>query len=134
MTTNSPATPAPPLFEVHAENLYHCCACNYCVRMEWDEWGIDGVCATLEHHAPAPGYSGKGYIAAARAWREGRLDGLDMLAERAFTCTTCGNCDEVCPIGMRPQAILRDLRAELAARGMAPAWAGRAASSSSSPA
>lgn len=112
-----------PHIAVFEENLYHCASCNYCVDAVWDEWGIDHVCATLRHHSPAHGYSGKGYIAAARAWFEGADLDPDSLAERAFTCTTCGNCDEVCPIGMHPSGIAVALRAELVDRGHVPAFA-----------
>ena len=106
----------------YEENFYHCSTCNYCVDMTWDEWGIDGVCPTLRHYSPALGYSGKGYIAAARAWYEGAPPDLASVAERAFTCTTCGNCEEVCPIGMRPQHIAVALRSEIIARGLEPKW------------
>lgn len=105
------------------ENLYHCASCNYCVDTVWAEWGIDHVCTTLEHHSPAHGYSGKGYIANARAWFEGASLDPDVLSERAYTCTTCGNCTEVCPIGMKPAQILMALRAELADRGLQPEFA-----------
>ena len=100
------------------ENLYHCASCNYCVDAVWAEWGIDHVCTTLRHHSPAHGYSGKGYIAVARAWFEGASFDPDVLSERVYTCTTCGNCTEVCPIGMKPAQILMALRAELADRGL----------------
>lgn len=124
MSEEQPPARAPlPRLAAYAENFYHCSSCNYCVAMTWDEWGIDGVCPTLRHHAPALGYSGKGYIAAARAWYEGSPPDLKSLAERAFTCTTCGNCEEVCPIGMRPEHIAVALRSELLARGLAPDWA-----------
>lgn len=46
---------------------------------------------------------------------------LANLAERAFTCTTCGNCEEVCPIGIRPAHVVLALRNELNARDLTPA-------------
>ena len=54
--------------------LYHCATCNYCVSATWSERGIDGVCATLRGHSPAASYSGKGYLATARALLEGEAD------------------------------------------------------------
>ncbi len=101
--------------------LYHCATCNYCVSATWPERGIDGVCATLRSHSPAASHSGKGYLAAARALLEGETLDFDQLATRAFACTTCGNCEAVCPIGMPPTAVVKALRAELAERGHAPA-------------
>jgi Fe-S oxidoreductase len=82
--------------EPFVENLYHCMRCNYCVEMHWEERGIQHVCPTLQHHNPAPGYSGKGYLAAARAILEGEELPINSLVERFFHCTTCGNCEEVC--------------------------------------
>ncbi|WP_448508727.1 4Fe-4S dicluster domain-containing protein [Immundisolibacter sp.] len=106
-----------------ADALYHCATCNYCVSAVWPERGIDGVCATLRNHSPAASYSGKGYLAAARALLEGEPLDLDCVAERAYACTTCGNCEAVCPIGMPPTAVVKALRETLHARGRAPAAA-----------
>ena len=103
------------------ENLYHCLRCNYCVEMSWQERGIQHVCPTLLHHNPAPGYSGKGYLATARALLEGEELPIDSLVERFFNCTTCGNCEEVCPVGLRPAHLVRQVRAAMAAQGLAPA-------------
>ena len=86
-------------------DLYHCASCNYCVDAVWPERGLHHVCATLEHHSPAPGYSGRGFIDTARALLEGVALDADSIAERVFTCTTCGNCETSCPIGLRPAAI-----------------------------
>ncbi len=107
----------------YRHDLYHCATCNYCVSAVWPERGIDGVCATLRSHSPAASHSGKGYLAAARALLEGEALALDSLAERAYACTTCGNCEAVCPIGMPPTAVVGALRAELAERGHVPAAA-----------
>jgi Fe-S oxidoreductase len=103
--------------------LYHCATCNYCVSATWHERGIDGVCATLRGHSPAASYSGKGYLATARALLEGEALDLGAVAERAFACTTCGNCEAVCPIGMPPTAVVKALRAELVDRRLAPGGA-----------
>jgi len=104
----------------YARDLYHCSSCNYCVDAVWPERGMHAVCATLEQHSRAPGYSGRGYIEAARAILEGQaLDGA-ALAERVFTCTTCGNCEAACPIGLRPAAVGRALREELLAAECLP--------------
>ena len=107
-------------FEALARELYHCADCNYCVDAVWAERGLQHVCPTLGHHSPLTSYSGRGYIAAARAWREGMDLDLDGLATRAFTCSTCGHCETVCPIGLHPTEVARALRRELWEEGAAP--------------
>jgi Fe-S oxidoreductase len=106
--------------EPFVENLYHCMRCNYCVEMHWEERGIQHVCPTLQHHNPAPGYSGKGYLAAARAILEGEELPINSLVERFFHCTTCGNCEEVCPVGLRPAHLVKQVRTAMVAQGLAP--------------
>jgi Fe-S oxidoreductase len=119
----SHATSGFPRLESLRGALYHCATCNYCVSSTWRERGIDGVCATLRGHSPAASYSGKGYLATVRALLEGEAIELGSVAERAFACTTCGNCEAVCPIGMPPTHAVKALRAELVDRGKAPAGA-----------
>ncbi|CAN0423436.1 unnamed protein product, partial [Phaeothamnion confervicola] len=118
--SNPIATLSADFITRYARDLYHCSSCNYCVDGVWPERGMQGVCATMEQHTRAPGYSGRGYIEAARAIMEGQaLDGT-ALAERVFTCTTCGNCETVCPIGLRPASVGRALREELLAADCLP--------------
>lgn len=106
--------------EPFVENLYHCLRCNYCVEMHWEERSIQHVCPTLVYHNPAPGYSGKGYLAAARAMLEGEELPINSLIERFFNCTTCGNCEEVCPVGLQPAHLVKEIRAAMVAQGLAP--------------
>jgi len=115
------ATSAPARLGAFAADLYHCADCGYCVDAVWVERGIDHVCPTIGHHAPIASYSGRGFIAAARAWVEGAALDRDVLAERVFACTGCGNCEQVCPIGLRPAQVGAALREELVATGHAPA-------------
>ena len=96
-----------------ATDLYHCSSCNYCVDSVWPERGLNDACVTMAHHTRAPGYSGRGFIEAARAVLEGMPLDAEQLAERVFTCTSCGNCESACPIGLRPASIGEALRAEL---------------------
>lgn len=102
------------------DDLFHCSRCNYCVEMIWEERGIHHVCPTLLHHNPAPSYSGKGYLAIARALADGEEISQSALVDRLFACTTCGNCEQVCPIGLKPAQLVRALRADLVANAMAP--------------
>ena len=82
---STPAFTLPASFvEQYGEDLYHCASCNYCVDVVWAERGIAHVCATLEHHSPAPGYSGRGFIDIARALHEGRPLAVEAVAERVW--------------------------------------------------
>ncbi|MEN9727437.1 MAG: hypothetical protein RL434_1803 [Pseudomonadota bacterium] len=102
----------PHLAALH-KDLYHCADCNYCVDAVWEEVGLSHVCATVQSHSPLVSFSGRGYLAAARAWHEDQAIDLPTLAERVFTCSTCGHCETVCPIGLRPAQAALALRAEL---------------------
>lgn len=117
---NPPATLDLTALAPYTADLYHCSSCNYCVDAVWPERGLVHVCATLEHHGPAPGYSGRGYIEAARALLEGETLDLARLAERVYTCTTCGNCQTSCPLALRPAAVGLALREVLHTAGHAP--------------
>jgi Fe-S oxidoreductase len=65
-------------------------------------------------------YSGKGYLATARALADGEELSAATVADRAFACTTCGNCEEACPIGLRPAQLVKAMRADLVDHGLAP--------------
>ena len=103
-----------------ARDYYHCADCSYCVDASWAERGIEHVCPTIEHHVPLPSWSGRGDLLAARAWFEGAALDEEALAARVFACTGCGNCESVCPIGLRPAQIGAMLRETLVERGHAP--------------
>ena len=105
----------------HVDELYRCASCNYCVDAVWAERGVAHVCATLEHHQAAPGYSGRGFIEIARALVEGVELDTDAVAERVFTCTACGNCETLCPLGLHPAGVGQALREVLHANDAAPA-------------
>lgn len=109
-----------PLVARFTQDLYHCSDCGYCVDAVWAERGLQHVCATLQSHSPQPGYSGRGFLLAARAWHEGLALDETALGERVFACATCGHCETVCPIGLRPAQIGRALRGELWARDHVP--------------
>lgn len=120
------ASLSPEFVQRYERDLYHCSSCNYCVDAVWPERGLNHVCATMQQHTRAPGYSGRGFIEAARAILDGvPLDG-DALATRVFTCTTCGNCESACPIGLRPASIGQALRRELVNAGCVPEAVGAA--------
>ncbi len=111
---------APARLGEFARDYYHCADCSYCVDATWAERGIDHVCPTIAQHRPVASWSGRGYLLAARAWFEGAALDEQALAERVFACTGCGNCESVCPIGLRPAQIGATLREVLVERGHAP--------------
>lgn len=113
-------TGAPAALAEFARDFYHCADCNYCVDATWAERGIDHVCPTIVHHQPVASYSGRGFLVAARAWYEGAALDEAALAARVFACTGCGNCEALCPIGLRPAQIGQTLRETLAARDQLP--------------
>ena len=104
----------------HVGGLYHCASCNYCVDMVWREQGIAGVCATVRDHSRSTAYTGKGYMATARALLEDAPLPLEAVAQSAWACTTCGNCEAVCPIDLQPMQVVKALRGELLQRGAIP--------------
>ena len=106
-----------------ADTIYRCADCSYCVDAVWEERELNHVCPTLSHHSPALSYSGRGYMSIARALYEGEEFPLEDVAERVYTCTSCGNCARVCPIGLSPRDVNLALRETLAAQGAAPAAA-----------
>ena len=71
----------------HAGGLYHCASCNYCVDMVWREQGIAGVCATVRDHSRSTAYTGKGYMATARALLEDAPLPLEAVVQSAWACT-----------------------------------------------
>ena len=104
----------------YTKSLYHCADCSYCVDAVWEERHLAHVCPTLEHHSSALSYSGRGYISLARALLEGEEFPLEDVASRVFTCTSCGNCDRACPIGLSPKNVNLALRTLLVNHGAAP--------------
>ncbi|MEM7467650.1 MAG: (Fe-S)-binding protein, partial [Pseudomonadota bacterium] len=106
--------------EDSATQFYHCANCNYCVDAVWDEREIEHVCPTLQHHSPALSFSGRGYMNLARALYEGEEFPLTTVADRVFTCTTCGNCERICPIDLSPRDMNMGLRQVLFDQGAAP--------------
>ena len=111
------------IFEKFSTDIFHCSSCNYCVDAIWAERGIHHVCTTMEHFSENPSYSGKGFLAAARALADGVELDLEGLASRVSTCTGCGNCETLCPIGLKPAQLGKDIRSWLTTEGYSPAEA-----------
>lgn len=108
------------IFNKFSKDIFHCSSCNYCVDAVWSERNINHVCTTMEHFSANPSYSGKGFLAAARALVDGVELDLEGLAARVSTCTDCGNCEALCPTGLKPAALGKGLRDWLATEGYSP--------------
>jgi heterodisulfide reductase subunit D len=58
----------------------------------------------------------------AKIFGKPRLDDLklSLLTEALYTCTTCGVCGEVCPVGINTQDLWPQLRAKMVELGLGP--------------
>lgn len=54
---------------------------------------------------------------------------LEKLTEALFTCTTCGRCGEVCPVGINTQRLWPAMRSKMVELGLGPVGEQRAAAS-----
>jgi len=50
----------------------------------------------------------------------GNLKPSPALSERMFSCTLCGNCDSVCPVGAEPSRVIEAARERLRKEGFLP--------------
>jgi Fe-S oxidoreductase len=109
--------------------VYRCHHCRACSLTDSDEIGWHRVCPTYEAY-PFEHYAAGGRIAIARAWLEELIQKPEEVVESIFSCLGCGACKEICqayteiafplPDGIDTPRIMRLLRQELAARGLAP--------------
>jgi len=106
------------LSEVRA-NIYHCLKCGAC-RIAFSEYMP--ICPSGERFG-FDSYYAIGRMEIARAVFEGRLELGEKLAQRIFTCTGCGACEEQCrpAMGNRPLQVIEELKAELVEKGFVPA-------------
>ncbi|MGE5072727.1 MAG: 4Fe-4S dicluster domain-containing protein, partial [Anaerolineae bacterium] len=83
-----------------AEHMYlNCIRCGACLP----------VCPTYReglHEAASP----RGRVALARKEIEGELAASENLREHMNTCLGCMACNEVCPVGIRPSALVLSVR------------------------
>jgi len=115
--------------EALKDAIYRCHHCRACSLTDSDEIGWHRVCPTYEAY-PFEHYAAGGRIAIARAWMEGFIDDPRDIVEAIYTCLGCGACQEICqaytdiafplPDGIDTPRIMRSLRKELNARGLAP--------------
>ncbi|MHA2385282.1 MAG: 4Fe-4S dicluster domain-containing protein, partial [Candidatus Thorarchaeota archaeon] len=67
-----------------------------CTRCGWCRASPDTVCPVYESDLPWEHNAARGKIALARGVLEGQLQLTSELVRDAFTCTSCGNCQENC--------------------------------------
>jgi len=67
-----------------------------CTRCGWCRASPDIVCPVYDSDYPWEHNAARGKIALARGVLEGQLQLTEELVRDAFTCTSCGNCQENC--------------------------------------
>ena len=108
-----------------ADRIWTCWACGNCTgRGPTNPFGGPSAPLGVAMCPPAErfkfeDYTARGRLYLCRLLYDGDLaptaDNLQMVA---YTCTACGFCDEVCPLG--PSEVFVGLREELVERGIAP--------------
>lgn len=93
----------------HREQLEYCIRCGFCKAIcpAVSELGWDSA-------------SARGRMTFIKAILDGEIEVNDKVAERLFQCTTCGDCRERCPAGVRTLDIIEDARAEVVDAGFGP--------------
>jgi Fe-S oxidoreductase len=100
-----------------------CLKCHGCTYGPWPQ--NHGFCPIYERGRTFTASAG-GLLYLAKAVLNGQMDYNASLAELAYTCATCGACDDRCSIvrSVNPEMALSDiirlLRHELVKRGFAP--------------
>jgi len=94
----------------HREALEYCIRCGFCKSIcpSVSEIGWDSA-------------SARGRMTFIRAFLDGEIDVTDKVSERLFQCTTCGDCQNRCPAGLKTLEIIEDARTEMVKRNMGPA-------------
>ena len=73
----------------------------------------------LLYHSPALSYSGKGYLATARALADGEELSRPLWRIGSLPAPPAAIATEACPIGLRPAQLVKAMRADLVDHGLA---------------
>jgi Fe-S oxidoreductase len=93
----------------HREPLEYCIRCGFCKAIcpAVSELGWDSA-------------SARGRMTFIKAILDGDIEVNEKAVERLFQCTTCGDCKERCPPGVKTLDIIEDARADLVDMGLGP--------------
>ena len=79
-------------------DIYECYRCGHCRETVSPSTSSRLSCPVREELG-FDHYDARGRVLVARAILEGKLGYSDKLVESVYTCTACGLCKEVCPVG-----------------------------------
>lgn len=96
---------------------YQCLRCAFCFDLSW--LGPYHLCPSYLYGMYET-HTARGRIALARAVLEGEVDYDRDLADRVFSCTMCGSCDEHCFKYIGISKIYQAMREDMAARDLTP--------------
>jgi len=95
--------------EKYRDTLEYCIRCGFCKANcpSFREIGWDSATA-------------RGRMTFIKAVLDGDIKISEEAANRLFTCTTCGDCEQRCPPGVKTVEIIEAAREEFAKRGLNP--------------
>lgn len=84
------------VLEKYSEMIYRCIRCGFCRKSTYEAIGIDKICPIYEFKSSWDFNCAKGKVSIARGLLEGAFEVTDELVQTVYSCTTCGNCKEIC--------------------------------------
>jgi heterodisulfide reductase subunit D len=95
--------------EKYRDALEYCIRCGFCKANcpSFGQIGWDSATA-------------RGRMTFIKAALNGDIKIEEEMAKRLFTCTTCGDCEQRCPPGVKTVEIIEAAREEFAKRGLSP--------------
>ncbi len=109
----------------YAKEIERCSACSYCKWIPFDHeksWRFAKNCPSIDYYN-FNNYSARGRYLTSRSILRDEVKITDEIIDIAHTCLTCGACDvscKICRYNLEPLEMVRELKAELAAKGNYP--------------
>lgn len=95
------------------EQIYRCTRCSYCREMVREKDNTYYICPIRENTAGFESFIAKGKMLMMVGVLQKDLEMSPRMAEIFFTCTTCGNCEVHCPVGIETTTIFEAFRKDL---------------------
>lgn len=102
--------------EKYKKDVYKCTRCGYCREMIRDSDGTYLICPVREIMG-FESYFARGRMLQARHILEGKVPYSPALAERVYSCMTCGNCKDHCGAEIDLVSVYEAMREDLANAG-----------------